>query len=609
LKRLIHEHYIRQNSSFRLPSSSSSFNHDHEIHDASSIATDPSTENLLIDALVNLFINYEFANLPEIPPQELRMSLSTISDKFQIGDIADANEAMEMILYKLHSEIQPRCPGNHTCLSHTVFTGVLVEQSICLVCGATSEPAMKSNFLHTIYAKELIGLAKERKYSFKEFESHYGNNAGIEEYGWLLRRCLESTQQRCPSIPDPTPPSASPPSLQLDLDTAIEPELHGEVDDSPGGAKEKEKDERPPCSQKAHVKCYCLEPPLCLALSIVWSTDHESPDTVRSFIDIIATRIVLSDLFVGHSSLPFESLPYTDRKSPQSSSISSIVSARALSPTYAFRGLVCYYGLHYVSIFQEYLPSGKGRFLLFDDKNIRVIGSWDDVREECVRSHYQPVLLLYELEHEHADDHYHQHSRTQSQSMSWFSSFFRSNQPKHVPSKLHVVEDVIRRKSSRVSDQKSSSPASSSPILRHFKELRRKEVILSFKDQFIENHLRLNQQESMSEIKFHMGMILEEDSSGHVRIVSFTRHPDDDSILPAEKSGQIDLMDRLIAIQGFDVTKMSTAEVLKLLKSYRHLPMKSYLKMLLNNEVVSENQRHYPSIVLSLESAYEWDYR
>jgi hypothetical protein len=66
-------------------------------------------------------------------------------------------------------------------------------------------------------------------------------------------------------------------------------------------------------------------------------------------------------------------------------------------PTYVFRGFVCYYGLHYVSIFQEYSP-GAAKFLLFDDQRIRPLGSWEDVKMECVRSCYQPVLLLYELE-------------------------------------------------------------------------------------------------------------------------------------------------------------------------------------------------------------------
>ena len=45
-------------------------------------------------------------------------------------------------------------------------------------------------------------------------------------------------------------------------------------------------------------------------------------------------------------------------------------------PSYVFRGLVCYYGLHYVSIFQEHQQDEAKpvQFLLFDDHNVRLIG-------------------------------------------------------------------------------------------------------------------------------------------------------------------------------------------------------------------------------------------
>lgn len=66
----------------------------------------------------------------------------------------------------------------------------------------------------------------------------------------------------------------------------------------------------------------------------------------------------------------------------------------ATNPAYVFRGLVCYYGAHYVSIFQ----GEGGSFLLFDDYTVKPIGDWEAVKIKCVKSMYQPVLLLYELE-------------------------------------------------------------------------------------------------------------------------------------------------------------------------------------------------------------------
>ena len=65
---------------------------------------------------------------------------------------------------------------------------------------------------------------------------------------------------------------------------------------------------------------------------------------------------------------------------------------------YCLRGMVCYYGLHYISIFQS-RPDQEGvpQYLLFDDAHVRSLGSWGAVMAECVRSRYQPVLLLFEL--------------------------------------------------------------------------------------------------------------------------------------------------------------------------------------------------------------------
>ena len=61
--------------------------------------------------------------------------------------------------------------------------------------------------------------------------------------------------------------------------------------------------------------------------------------------------------------------------------------------TYAFRGMVLYYGVHYVSVWREYT---KPNYLMFDDARVTSRGDWKSVVDSCVRSRYQPVLLLYE---------------------------------------------------------------------------------------------------------------------------------------------------------------------------------------------------------------------
>jgi hypothetical protein len=47
---------------------------------------------------------------------------------------------------------------------------------------------------------------------------------------------------------------------------------------------------------------------------------------------------------------------------------------------------------------KENTNGGEARFLLFDDQKIRPLGGWEEVKRECLKSLYQPVLLLYELQ-------------------------------------------------------------------------------------------------------------------------------------------------------------------------------------------------------------------
>ena len=128
--------------------------------------------------------------------------------------------------------------------------------------------------------------------------------------------------------------------------------------------------------------------------------DRESAQTLTDFYNLIAYSIRLSDLFQKQQQ---------QQQQQQHGEVSHLAGAPSVNsgnsgnsesignPAYVFRGLVCYYGKHYVSIFQSRAP-GHYQYLLFDDQSVKNIGSWEAVKEKCVKSCYQPVLLLYELE-------------------------------------------------------------------------------------------------------------------------------------------------------------------------------------------------------------------
>lgn len=302
----------------------------------------------ILSVVCNLFIQYEFTDMDVLPPTELRQTLQYISDKFKLGEHADANEALLVILESIHNESELCSSGVQKCLSHSVFGGLLMEQTFCSACYATGEPKVRQNFLHYLNMSEAIRVSQQHRQDNRK-ASHLS-------FGLLLRKCLSVTAMACPSEDDTPPPN-------------------------------------PICTKRADVRTFCLEPPLALALAITQADERESRQNLIAFYRLISNRIHLNEIFlVGKEGEEQENRREEGNRTAQSQDVSK-------RQSYVFRGMVCYYGKHYISIFQASSNGGKGvpHFLLFDDQNIRPLGGWDDVVEEAVKSMYQPVLLLYEL--------------------------------------------------------------------------------------------------------------------------------------------------------------------------------------------------------------------
>lgn len=359
-------------------------------------------EKSFILALCNLFIQYEFTDEQVLPPDELRSLLGSLDEKFGLGKIADANEALDAILQKIHGEFSTLCPSQCKCLAHQTFGGQVLEQFICGLCGASSEPRISDSFMMYFQVMELLSEAAKSEHvttstssvtkrSFKpisnmlQFTSNQFRKNSIRDdpqethslriknrlFGRLLQNCMVSLgQHSCPSVDEP--------SMQ-------------------GRFK---------CSGKATLHTMCLEAPLSLALSFGWTETRECGDIIQSFLSLIPSNVYLHDIFRGPENWAAEEGMPTQWRSngymsfPMESTggdnIPSALIKPPTGPSYALQGMVCYYGLHYVSIFFDH--SEDNLFLLFDDQRVRPIGDWSDVISLCVRSLYQPVLLLYELE-------------------------------------------------------------------------------------------------------------------------------------------------------------------------------------------------------------------
>jgi hypothetical protein len=129
-------------------------------------------------------------------------------------------------------------------------------------------------------------------------------------------------------------------------------------------------------------------------VSIVWPSPNISGKELHAFSHIIPHQLDLRHVF---------SLGGEAAEVPEHDSL------------YLFRGMVCYYGKHYVSFFQS--QSKQGHWYLFDDRHVYLVGSWDQVRDRIERGCYQPTILFWEKEKLHYEQlerlaeqvHHHPH--------------------------------------------------------------------------------------------------------------------------------------------------------------------------------------------------------
>lgn len=373
-------------------------------------------------ALCNLFIQYEFAEEEVLPPDELRILLSSLNEKFGVGKIADANEALDAILQRIHNEFSFLCPSRCKCLAHQTFGIQILEQYTCGLCGATDEPRILDNFLMVFQSMEFL----EQAARFKQVQSPISNASGYNGFlpiGQMLS--FASMQFQKKSAPNPTAASSTVPlHVSIQQNTLIQ-QLKNRVfgvllkqcmvalgQQSCPSTNDPIMHGRFRCGGKALPRFSCLDPPLSLALSFGWSNERETSDNIHSFLSLIPSNVFLQHIFPSTDDMG--RLPAQYRAQGNDADLLAYLTSREQGktmdyqeldkyltkmpegPSYGLQGMICYYGLHYVSIFLDHKEDNM--FLLFDDQRVRPIGNWADVISLCVRSLYQPVLLIYELE-------------------------------------------------------------------------------------------------------------------------------------------------------------------------------------------------------------------
>lgn len=120
------------------------------------------------------------------------------------------------------------------------------------------------------------------------------------------------------------------------------------------------------CKSPFKIEYELQNVPEVLTIGIVWNTESPSAREIEEILQLVDQEFQISNLFT-----------------------------RVIqSCTYRLRGIVSYYGHHYVAFFCN--PQTL-EWITFDDKTVKRVGNqWKHVIEKCGKGRLQPLLLWYE---------------------------------------------------------------------------------------------------------------------------------------------------------------------------------------------------------------------
>ncbi|RHY25680.1 hypothetical protein DYB32_008826 [Aphanomyces invadans] len=195
-------------------------------------------DTCLLCELKEIFTYYEFSDEQALAPDNVRVALNMLSsqtDRFRLGAMADATETLDTILASMHTDqvrhhaltatdatdarlVSPPASlassieikdtdCNPKCIGHALFESNMFDMYRCGKCGATSEPEMWKDTLYRVYFAELYDFVSMSATKSSIFRGSSPTAAKQHSFEAVLRTlwnegcrrsCPDSDQTQCP---------------------------------------------------------------------------------------------------------------------------------------------------------------------------------------------------------------------------------------------------------------------------------------------------------------------------------------------------------------------------------------------------------------------------
>ncbi|KDO34017.1 hypothetical protein SPRG_01291 [Saprolegnia parasitica CBS 223.65] len=297
-------------------------------------------EACLLCELKEIFAFYEFSDEDALAPDNVRIALDILyRERFQVGRMADATETLDTILAFMHAD---------QCRSGDLATSMQIKDTTC-------EPRC---IAHALFEADMFDVHHCASCGATSDPDMWKDTLYRVYFAELYKYVGDETSYF-------TSRKADAPSFASVLKALL--------NDGPG--KSCPDADATGCKGHCRVERWLLKLPIVFAISIVWPSNSVGGRELKAFANVIPHALDLSHVFqLGGDAAE---APKEDAQ-------------------YVFRGMVCYYGQHYVSFFRS--QSGDRAWYLFDDKTVRTVGTWHDVRQRIERGCYQPTILFWEKE-------------------------------------------------------------------------------------------------------------------------------------------------------------------------------------------------------------------